>query len=51
MEVDSYLQKALPLLISRKPDSAEKLKEMLFQSLGREYIPPTFVVSISMVKG
>ncbi|XP_067937529.1 integrator complex subunit 12-like [Watersipora subatra] len=41
MEIDPTFQKALQLLISRKPDSGEKLKEMLFESLGREYIPPS----------
>lgn len=41
MELDPVFQKALQLLVSRKADSGEKLKEMLFESLGREYTPPS----------
>ena len=46
MEVDPLVMKALHHLVSRKPDSTEKLKKMLFESLGREYVPAQ-AVSIS----
>lgn len=39
MEVDPVIQKALKYVLSRKADSTEKLKQMLYESLGREYIP------------
>ncbi|KAF6017164.1 INTS12 [Bugula neritina] len=41
MEIDPSIQKALQLLLSRKSDSAEKLKQMLFESLGRQYVLPS----------
>lgn len=40
MEVDPLVMRALHHLVSRKPESTEKLRQMLFESLGREYVPP-----------
>ena len=49
MELDPVFQRALQLLVSRKPDSGEKLKEMLFESLGREYVAPTESKTVSCI--